>query len=264
MAPIVVIKVGTSSLVDMDVGTPNPVNPQEGAPCMAGPVVGNLRLSNLAKICEAVKGLRARGYSVILVSSGAVGVGCHKMGLSERPQKMSQKQAVAAVGQPHLMGYYHDFFTALGMTCAQVLLTNDNFAQLTEYLNAQNTLNELLKYGTVPVVNENDTVAVDQLRIGDNDTLSAKVAIMVEASWLFLLTDVDCLYTANPRLHPDAQPIHEVPDIQQLQVDVGSGTQWGSGGMATKLTAARLVTAAGSKLVGWFLQNQQSNTFRPL
>eukprot|EP00210_Caulerpa_lentillifera_P001639 g1576.t2 len=223
---IVVIKVGTSSLVD--------------------PAGGTLVLSNLARICEASWALRQKGHIVLLVSSGAVGVGCQQLKLKSRPSNISQKQALAAVGQVHLMRYYDEFFSSLGLSCAQILLTNDNFVTHHHFLNARNTFLELMSYGVVPIVNENDTIAVEQLCIGDNDTLAARVAIMCEADWLVMCTDVDCLYTANPRDDPSAKAIHEVHDISTLDVDIGSlGTQWGTGGMGTKLTAAKLVTAAG-------------------
>jgi glutamate 5-kinase len=197
-----------------------------------------------------VRDLKTEGYNVILVSSGAVGVGCQRLGLATRPTELAKKQALAAVGQVHLMRYYEDLFSACGLTCAQVLLTLDNIANRGQYLNAANTLAALLDYGVVPVVNENDTVAVEQLCIGDNDTLSAQVATIVQASWLFLLTDVDALYTANPQKDPDAQPIHTVRDLFSLQVDTSTkGTQWGTGGMATKLTAARIATTGGCHTV---------------
>eukprot|EP00879_Flechtneria_rotunda_P011759 GHRR01012282.1.p1 GENE.GHRR01012282.1~~GHRR01012282.1.p1 ORF type:complete len:380 (+),score=137.77 GHRR01012282.1:639-1778(+) len=148
------------------------------------------------------------------------------------------------------MRYYEDILNALGMTCAQVLLTLDNLADRSQYINARNTFTELLAYGTIPVVNENDTVAVQELRFGDNDTLSAQVATLVEADYLFLMTDVDALYTANPKLDSTATPIHEVEDISSLTADTSTtGTQWGTGGMVTKLTAARIATAAGCCLV---------------
>ncbi|KAL6745743.1 Aspartate/glutamate/uridylate kinase [Haematococcus lacustris] len=225
-----VIKVGTSSLVRPEQQT--------------------LNLSSLARICETIKALHAKGHYVIVVSSGAVGVGCQRMGLVNRPTQLAKKQALAAVGQVHLMRYYEDFLSALGLRCAQVLLTLDNLANRDQYLNARNTFTELLAYGAIPVVNENDTVAVQELRFGDNDTLSAQVATLVQADWLFLMTDVDCLYTANPKDDPSAQPIHEVEDISRLAVDTSTrGTQWGTGGMATKLTAGRIATAAGCTMV---------------
>ncbi|DBA68394.1 TPA: hypothetical protein ACH3X2_013697 [Trebouxia sp. C0005] len=172
------------------------------------------------------------------------------MGLAERPANLAQRQAVAAVGQIHLMRYYQDFFAALGLTCAQVLLTLNNLSDRGPYLNARNTFQELLAYDTIPIVNENDTIAVEEIRFGDNDTLSSQVATLVRADWLFLLTDVDSLYTANPASHPEAVPIPEVHDITKLQVDTsGKDSQWGTGGMVTKLTAARIATAAGCTMV---------------
>jgi len=222
----IVIKVGTSSVLRAEVGSFN--------------------LTNLASICETVRDLHHAGHRVVVVSSGSQGVGCKRLGLPAKPTALAQKQACAAVGQVHLMRFYDDFFSALGVPCAQVLLTQDNLGIRSQYLNARNTFEELFNYGTVPVVNENDTVAVEQLRIGDNDTLSAQVATLVQADWLFLLTDVAALYTANPSTDPSATPIHEVADIAALQVDTStSGTQWGTGGMSTKLTAGRIATAAG-------------------
>jgi len=225
-----VIKVGTSSLVSSD--------------------NTSLSLGNIARLCEVARDLHNAGYNVVLVSSGAVGVGCQRLKLRTKPSNLATKQALAAVGQLHLMRYYDDMFSALGLSCAQVLLTLDNFATRSQYLNARNTFEELLKFGVIPIVNENDTVAVEQLRFGDNDTLSAQVATVLRAQWLFLLTDVDCLYTANPNSDPNAKPIYEVHNVAELQVDTSlSGTQWGTGGMATKLTAASLATAAGCKMV---------------
>ncbi|GLC33265.1 hypothetical protein PLESTB_000353000 [Pleodorina starrii] len=227
---IFVIKVGTSSLVRPEQQT--------------------LNLTNLARICETIKLLKNEGHHVIIVTSGAVGVGCQRLGLATKPSLLAKKQALAAVGQVHLMKYYEDFLAALGLTCAQVLLTLDNLANRSQYLNARNTFAELLAYGVVPVVNENDTVAVQELRFGDNDTLSAQVAALVQADWLFLLTDVDCLYTANPKDDPSAVPIYEVEDISRLNADTSTrGTQWGTGGMVTKLTAGRIATAAGCTMV---------------
>ncbi|KAG2450762.1 hypothetical protein HYH02_004599 [Chlamydomonas schloesseri] len=227
---IFVIKVGTSSLVRPEQQT--------------------LNLTNLARICETIKALKKMGHHVVIVTSGAVGVGCQRLGLTTKPSQLAKKQALAAVGQVHLMKFYEDFLAALGLTCAQVLLTLDNLANRSQYLNARNTFTELLAYGVIPVVNENDTVAVQELRFGDNDTLSAQVAALVQADWLFLLTDVDCLYTANPKDDPNATPIYEVEDISRLTADTSTrGTQWGTGGMATKLTAGRIATAAGCTMV---------------
>ncbi|KFM28197.1 Glutamate 5-kinase [Auxenochlorella protothecoides] len=222
----VVIKVGTSSLIRAS--------------------TKSLNLSSLASLVETCRDLHNLGFNVIVVSSGAVAVGCQRLGLSTRPRELAKKQALAAIGQIHLMRYYDDLFTALGL----VLLTLDNLATRSQYINARNTFHELLRYGTIPIINENDTVAVAQLRFGDNDTLSAQVATLVEADWLFLLTDVDALYTGNPSTDPTATPVHEVDDVHDLAVDTAeAGTQWGTGGMATKLTAAGIATAAGCRMV---------------
>ena len=245
----------------------------------------------------------------MLVSSGAVGAGAARLGLASRPSDLAAKQALAAIGQVHLMRHYDDFLSALRLTCAQVLLTLDNLAVRSQWRAAASTFEALFAAGgVVPVVNENDTVAVAELRIGDNDTLSAQVATLVRADWLFLMTDVDALYTANPAADPKAARVAEVHDLSALAVNTtgeadgggasasasasrgggggggggggdgkdaaasapsssssasdpastppvpppaagaaagGAGTQWGTGGMATKLTAARIATAAG-------------------
>lgn len=217
-----------------------------------------VNLRAIASLVEAVRRLKDAGHPVIVISSGAVGAGCQKLGLKSRPDDVAQRQALAAVGQVHLMRFYEDLFTAVGLTCSQVLLTLDNLADHDQYQNAAATFSHLLNYGVVPIVNENDTVAVESLKIGDNDTLAAQVATLVEAEWLFLLTDVDALYTANPAVDPTATPIREVSDMTQL-INVSTagasggaaegGSQWGTGGMATKLTAANLATAAGTRMV---------------
>ena len=230
---IVVIKVGTSSLL----------KPEDGC----------LHLSQLCSLCETVADLHRAGHSVVLVSSGAVGAGMVKMGIKPGPTKptLARKQALAAIGQPHLMRYYEDVFGALGVKCAQVLLTLDNLSNRTQYGKAKRTFEQLFELGVVPVVNENDTVAVEELRFGDNDTLSAQVAALVEAQYLFLLTDVDGLYTSNPNTNPNAKKIAVVEDINALQVDVnsGAGSNVGTGGMVTKLTAARIASAAGCQTI---------------
>jgi glutamate 5-kinase len=233
MSQTIVVKIGTSSLTQ--------------------PETGQLALSTIATLAETLSHLRRQGHRVILVSSGAVGVGCARLGLTERPRAIALKQAVAAVGQGRLMRIYDDLFTTLQQPIAQVLLTRSDLMQRSRYLNAYNTFQALLELEVIPVVNENDTVAVEELKFGDNDTLSALVASLVEADWLFLLTDVDRLYSADPRSFPDAQPIALVKHIEQLaqlQVQTGtSGSQWGTGGMVTKITAARIATTAGVRTV---------------
>ncbi|MER3433077.1 MAG: glutamate 5-kinase [Leptolyngbya sp. ERB_1_1] len=231
MVQTVVVKIGTSSLTQPD--------------------SGQLALSTIAALVEVLSQLRRQGHRVVLVSSGAVGVGCARLGLVERPRSMALKQAVAAVGQGRLMRIYDDFFTALQQPIAQVLLTRGDLVQRSRYINVLRTFQELLKLGVIPIVNENDTVSVDELKFGDNDTLSALVASVVDANWLFLLTDVDCLYSADPRSNPNAQPITIVKHIEELsEVQTGSsGTQWGTGGMVTKIQAARIATGAGVRTV---------------
>jgi glutamate 5-kinase len=221
----------------------------------------------MSKLCEAVAALHDAGHRVVLVSSGAVGAGCQRLGapasavasfarsrwspeLTSKPVDLVQKQALAAVGQAFLMRYYDDFFSTLGKRCAQVLLTLENLANRSQYSNARNTFDALFALGVIPVVNENDTVAVEELKFGDNDSLSAQVACLVSARWLFLLTDVDGLYSSNPQRDPAAVRIEVVEDLSALAADVSqAGTQWGTGGMVTKLTAARLAAAAGCRTV---------------
>ncbi|MEM8603986.1 MAG: glutamate 5-kinase [Cyanobacteria bacterium P01_H01_bin.121] len=233
MLPTLVIKIGTSSLTKAQ--------------------TGHMALATIASLVEILCELRQTGYPVILVSSGAVGVGCRRLGISERPKSIARKQAVAAVGQGRLMRIYDDLFTSLGQPIAQVLLTRSDLVQRSRYVNADRTFRELLQLGVIPIVNENDTVAIEELKFGDNDTLSAQVASLVGASWLFLLTDVDRLYSADPRFHPDAHPIELVEDLEQLEqlhVDVGQpGSQWGTGGMITKISAAKIATTAGVRTV---------------
>lgn len=227
-----VIKIGTSSLTQS--------------------TTGQLALSTVATLVETLTYLRLSGHRIVLVSSGAVGIGCATLNLTERPRKMALKQAVAAVGQGRLIRVYDDLFTTLGQPIAQVLLTRRELMERSCYVNAYNTFQALLDLGVIPIVNENDTVAVEELKFGDNDNLSALVASLIEADWLFLLTDVDQLYSADPRLVPDAQPINLVSsdEFAQLQVEAGSsGSQWGTGGMATKVTAARIATNAGVRTV---------------
>jgi glutamate 5-kinase len=168
------------------------------------------------------------------------------MNLPRRPKHLPKVQALAAIGQCKLLALWDQLFGNLGQTIAQVLLTRNDIADRTQYQNAQNTFIELLSMGVIPIVNENDTLAVTEIKFGDNDTLSAITAGMVQADYLFLMTDVDCLYDKNPRSNPDAQAIEVVEDITQLTADVNSaGSALGTGGMSTKIVAARLATSAG-------------------
>lgn len=208
-----------------------------------------MALSVLARLVETLIVLQHQGHRVILVSSGAIGVGCARLGLMERPKTIEQKQAVAAVGQGRLMRIYDDLFTVLDQPIAQVLLTRSDLMERSRYVNSYRTFQQLLNLNVIPIVNENDTVAVDELKFGDNDTLSALVAGLVDADWLFLLTDVDRLYSADPRINPDAEPITWVQHLGDLNIDVGDrGSAWGTGGMITKLEAARIATSSGIRM----------------
>jgi len=233
MTQTIVVKIGTSSLTK--------------------PETGQLALSTIATLAETLSHLQRIGNRIILVSSGAVGVGCARLGLTERPKAIAKRQAVAAVGQGRLIRVYDDLFTILQQPIAQVLLTRSDLVQRSRYLNVFNTFRELLELDIIPIINENDTVATEELKFGDNDTLSALVASLVQADWLFLLTDVDKLYSADPRLVPDAQPIdlvNNIQDLNKLQIELSSrGTQWGTGGMVTKISAARIATAGGVRTV---------------
>ena len=200
----------------------------------------------MTAIVETVVKLRKDGHKVVLVSSGAIGIALRRMDLEKRPKHLSQIQALAAIGQCRLMSLWDQLFTHLRQPVAQILLTRNDIADRTQYLNAQSTFSELLSMGVIPIVNENDTLAVAEIKFGDNDTLSAITAAMVQADFLFLMTDVDCLYDKNPRLNPEARPVEVVRHISELDVDVSTaGSGLGTGGMSTKIVAARLATSAG-------------------
>ncbi|MEL6552976.1 MAG: glutamate 5-kinase [Cyanobacteria bacterium J06621_11] len=225
-----VVKIGTSSLTRSD--------------------TGHLAIATLGRLVETLCQLQSEGHRVILVSSGAVGVGCARLGITQRPKTIALKQAVAAVGQGRLMRVYDDFFSELSQPIAQVLLTRSDLAQRSRYVNSYRTFRQLMQLGIIPIVNENDTVATDELKFGDNDTLSALVASLVDADYLFLLTDVDQLYSADPRQDPAAEPISRVRHIDQLTASIGdAGSSWGTGGMSTKIEAARIAIAAGTPTV---------------
>ncbi|KAG0280886.1 hypothetical protein BGZ95_008183 [Linnemannia exigua] len=224
----IVIKLGTSSICDEVTHFP--------------------LLSTLSLIVETILKLKAQGHRVVLVTSGAIGVGLRRLNLASKPKDLAQVQAIAAVGQGRLMSLYDDLFSQFNQPIAQILLTKNDLADRTQYLNACNTIDALLEMGVVPIVNENDTISVSEIRFGDNDTLSAITAGMIHADYLFLMTDVDCLYTDNPRTNPDAKPVMTVDDITALKEKVSvasAGSSLGTGGMVTKLIAAELATAAG-------------------
>ena len=207
-----------------------------------------LDLDRIAILCEDVLQLRQRGYEVILVSSGAVAAGKADLGIVGKPKTIPLKQAAAAIGQSRLMRAYKDALRQHGLKAAQVLLTRDDLANRRRYLNARNTLMTLLEYDIVPIINENDTVVVDEIRFGDNDNLSAMVTNLVEAQLLVILSDVDGLYDSDPRRNPGASLISEVerltPDIEIMAGNEGSDI--GTGGMITKLKAAKRATLYGA------------------
>lgn len=195
--------------------------------------------------------LRGRGIETVIVSSGAVAAGRQALGLTERPKTLPQKQAAAAVGQSRLMRAYEEAFSGHDLKVAQVLLTRDDLVNRRRFQNARGTIDTLLAFGIVPVINENDTVVVDELKFGDNDNLSALVTNLVEAQLLVILTDIDGLYTADPRKNADATIIPLVRTITKdlERVAGGSGTSVGTGGMATKLAAAKKVMKSGVSAV---------------
>ncbi|MFQ6538788.1 MULTISPECIES: glutamate 5-kinase [Aphanothece] len=205
----------------------------------------------IADLAASLNRAHRRGEAIALVTSGAVGLGCAALEMGGRPTEVEALQAAAAVGQGRLMALYQDAFAVRGLKVAQVLVTRGDLASRRRYQNACRTLEQLLAWGVVPVVNENDTLATDELRFGDNDTLSALVAVAVGADELILLTDVDRLYSGDPRRDAGAEPIEEVRDLQELErlshVARGGG-QWGTGGMTTKLAAARIATSSGIRV----------------
>ena len=212
--------------------------------------LSGLDLDRIAILCEDVNALRQRGYEVILVSSAAVAAGKADLGIkgSARTLPLPLKQAAAAIGQSRLMRAYKDALGKHGLTVAQVLLTRDDLANRRRYLNARNTLMTLLEYGVVPIINENDTVVVDEIRFGDNDNLSAMATNLVEAQLLVILSDVDGLYDSDPRHNAAAELIQEIERITpEIEAMAGKDdTMLGTGGMTTKLKAAKRATLYGA------------------
>ncbi|MDH5750297.1 MAG: glutamate 5-kinase [Rhodospirillales bacterium] len=225
-----VVKIGSQLLVDQASGT--------------------LHRKWLDSLAEDLARCRDRGQELIIVSSGAIAVGRRYLGLAEGALRLEEKQAAAATGMIRLAHAYQEVLGRHDMTVAQVLLTLDDSEDRRRYLNARNTLSALLRMGAVPLINENDTVATDEIRFGDNDRLAARVAAMISADTLVLLSDIDGLYSADPRTDASATLLHEVreitPEIEAMAG--GTGTYEGSGGMVTKLSAARVALAAGCRM----------------
>ncbi|MEJ2200762.1 MAG: glutamate 5-kinase [Desulfuromonadaceae bacterium] len=215
----------------------------------SGVISGNdgLDTDTIVHLTQDLETLLQRGYEVVLVSSGAVAAGKGDLGILGRPHTIPLKQAAAAIGQSRLISIYEKAFQNNSRKVAQVLLTRDDLANRRRYLNARNTLVTLLDYGIIPIINENDTVVVEEIRFGDNDNLSAMVTNLIEASLLIILSDVDGLYDRDPRNHPDARLIHEVERITpEIELAAGSeGSVLGTGGMATKIKAAKRASLYG-------------------
>ena len=212
---------------------------------------GRLNIRQMEALCKVLSDLKNAGNEVILVSSGAIGMGVGKLRLGKKPVDVPTKQASAAVGQCELMYTYDKLFSEYRHTVAQILLTADDIADPARHENFQNTIQRLLELDAIPIINENDTVSVAEFGIGDNDTLSAIVATSVRADLLVLLSDIDGLYTADPHKNTDAQRLDVVPEITDdiLRLAEGKGSELGTGGMKTKLSAAQIVTKAGTDMI---------------
>ena len=221
-----------------------------GTSTLAHPT-GHLNIRRVEELCKILSDIKNAGHELIVVSSGAIGMGVGKLGLRSRPADIPTKQAAAAVGQCELMYTYDKLFGEYHHTVAQLLITGEDIGSDTRHHNFSNTLNRLLELGALPIINENDTVATQEIVIGDNDTLAAIVAQSVGAKLLILLSDIEGLYTADPRANPDARLITHVPALTEeiLALAGGSGSSQGTGGMVTKLQAAKICLDCGCAMV---------------
>ena len=211
---------------------------------------GNLDLKRMDSLCRELVDLTNRGYEIVLVSSGAIGAGMAKLRIGERQKLIPEKQALAAIGQGSLMHMYEKLLAEYGQVMAQVLLTKGDLNDRGRFLNARNTLFQLFRYGALPIINENDTVAFEEIRFGDNDTLAALVALLIDADAVILLTDIDGLYDANPSTNPKAKLLSTVDTITpEIEAMAGGGGKFGTGGMITKISAAKVATNSGIPLV---------------
>lgn len=226
----IVVKVGTSSLTHS---------------------TGLLNINKIESLVRQLSDIHNRGIEVILVSSAAIGAGIGKLGLKTRPKTIPEKQAAAAVGQGILLHMYEKLFSEYGKIVAQILLTREDISHRMRFLNASNTFYALLEKGVIPIVNENDAIVVDEIKFGDNDTLSAMVASLVNADLLILLTDIDGLYDSNPKTNPSAKFIDTVDEITDEIVSYAgdAGSSLGTGGMITKINAGKIATSSGSSMV---------------
>lgn len=223
-----------------------------GSSSLTHPETGSLDLIKLEILVREISNLRNQGKEVVLVSSGAIMVGRNALGFADRPQKVSEKQACASVGQARLMMIYQKLFMEYNQIASQILITKDTMVDDLNRMNAKNTFHELISMGVIPIVNENDTIATYEIEFGDNDTLSAVVAALINADLLILLSDIDGLFTDDPHSNPDAQFIDVVESLDEHLISMGKGTtgsDMGTGGMITKLTAAKVATGAGADMV---------------
>ncbi|MCQ6276970.1 glutamate 5-kinase [Bacillus sp. V3B] len=222
----IVVKIGSSSLTSRN---------------------GEISYRKLIRLVDEIVHLKEDDHEVVLVSSGAVAAGYRKLGFIERPENLAEKQAAASIGQCLLMESYSERFLSHGYVASQILITRGDFSDQTRYMNARNTIQVLLERGVVPIVNENDTITIKQLKFGDNDTLSAKVAGLVEADQLIILSDIDGLYDDNPRTNPNAKLLEVVHDITpEIEAAAGdSDSAVGTGGMKSKIEAVKMALAAG-------------------
>ena len=226
----IVVKVGTSTLTHPS---------------------GHMDIRHVETLCKVLSDVKNAGHEIVLVSSGAIGMGVGKLNLRQRPTDMATKQAAAAVGQCELMYVYDRLFGTYNHTIAQILLTGEDLRDEERYRNFSNTVGRLLELGVLPVINENDTVSTVEIAVGDNDTLGALVAVSVKADLLIVLSDIDGLFTADPRHDPDAKLIPEVHEItpEMKSGAGGGGSALSTGGMATKLVAADICMQAGTDMV---------------
>lgn len=222
-----------------------------GSSSITHPETGALNLTKLEILVRELCDLKNTGKDVILVSSGAIAVGRQAIGFHHRPKNVAEKQACAAIGQAQLMMIYQKLFSEYGHRAAQVLMTKDTMVNNLSRKNAENTFEELMLLGVIPIVNENDTVSTYEIEFGDNDTLSAVVTALVHGDLLLLLSDIDGLYTDDPRKNPEAKFIETVECLDEHLMGMGKGSSSdvGTGGMATKLSAAKIATASGADMI---------------
>ena len=226
----IVVKVGTSTLAHPS---------------------GLINIRRVEELCKVMSDLKNAGHDIILVTSGAIGMGAGKLQLSERPRDVAAKQAAAAVGQCELMYTYDKLFSEYNHTVAQLLMTGSDFENEERHINFKNTMDKLLEFKALPIINENDTVATEEIKVGDNDTLSAIVAVNVSADLLILLSDIDGLFTADPHTDPNAKLISVVSEINDDILALGGdeGSAFGTGGMRTKLHAAQICTEKNCDMI---------------